>query len=61
MTTEVPEIQDVEGPKSIAPPTTGQTAGPKRTIFGRETPQGSQLRGTVAIFEFLPTSRDRAD
>ena len=40
--TEVPEIQDVEGPKSIAPPTTGQTAGPKWTIFGRETPQGSQ-------------------
>ena len=28
-TTEVPEIQDVEGLKSIAPPTTGQTAGPK--------------------------------
>ena len=59
--TEVPEIQDVEGPKSIAPPSTGQPARPKWTIFRLETPQGSQLRGTVAIFEFSPTSRDRGD
>ena len=38
--TEVPEIQDVEGPKRIAPPPppTGQTIGPKCTIFGRDSP-----------------------
>ena len=55
-TTEVPEIQDVEGPKTIAPPPTDQTTGANWTIFGRETPQGNQLRGTVGIFEF-PTKR----
>ena len=54
----MPEIQDVEGPKSIAPPPTGQTTGPNYTIFGRETPQGKLLRGTVAIFEFRPEARD---
>ena len=37
--TEVPALQDVEGPKRIAPPPpTGQTTGPKWTIFGRDTP-----------------------
>ena len=48
--TEVPELQDVEGPKSIAPPPTGPTTSPKLTIFERETPLGNPLRGTVAIF-----------
>ena len=55
MYTEVPELQDVEGLKSIAPPSTGQTTGPKWTIFERETPLGNPLGGTVAIFEF-PTA-----
>ena len=40
--TEVPELQDVEGPKSIAlPPPMVQTTGPKWTIFQRETPLGN--------------------
>ena len=58
--TDVPELQDVEGPKSIVPPPplTVQTTGPKWTIFQRETPLGNPLSGTVAIFEFPTTSQD---
>ena len=54
----MPEIQDVVGPKRVAPtPTpTGKTAWPKWHIFGRDAPQGIQLRGTVVIFEFTLTS-----
>ena len=36
--TEVPELQDVKGPKRIAPPPSGQTTGLKWTIFGRDKP-----------------------
>ena len=57
--TEVPELQDVEGWKSIVPPLpTVQTTGPKWTIFQQETPLGNPLSGTVAIFEFPTTSQD---
>ena len=31
--TKVPELQDVQGPKRVAPPPTAQTHEPKWTIF----------------------------
>ena len=56
--TEVPELQDVLGPKRVAPPPTAQTRRPKWTIFWREPARGIQLRGIEAIFEFLSTRLD---
>ena len=54
--TEVPEIQDVHCPKSMAPPPTAQTAGPNWLKFFMEALQEDSFRGTEAIFEFRPRS-----
>ena len=56
--TEVPGIQDVQGPKRVAPPPTDQTPGPKWTRFWREPTHGIQIRGSEAIFEFPSMSPD---
>ena len=56
--TDVPEIEDVQGQKRVAPPPTDQTRGPKWSIFWRGTTCGIQLRGTEAILEFRPMSGD---
>ena len=58
MNREKPELQDVEGPKSIEPPPTEQTTGPKWTIFEQETPLGNLSRGSIVIFDFSTISRD---
>ena len=50
--TEVPELQDVVGPKSMAPPLTAQTAGPNWLKFFVEAPQEDTFRGIEGIFEF---------
>ena len=52
MTSEVPELQDVVGPKSMAPPLTAQTAGPNWLKFFVEAPQEDTFRGIEGIFEF---------
>ena len=44
--------------KSVAPPPTAYTPGPNWLIFCRETPHVNAFRGTEAIFEFHPRSRD---
>ena len=56
--TDVPEIEDVQGRKRVAPPPTDQTRGPKWSIFWRGITCGILLRGIEAIFEFRPTSGD---
>ena len=50
--TEVPELQDVEGPKSMAAPPTAQTPGPNWLNFWGEAPQ--EDRG--GFFNFVPES-----
>ena len=55
LNTEVPEIQDVQGPT----PPTAQTAGPNWLKFFMEAFQEDSFRGTEAIFEFHPRSRDK--
>ena len=57
--TELPEIQDVHWPKSMATPPTAQTAGPNWLKFFMEALQEDSFRGTEAIFEFHPISRDK--
>ena len=57
--TEVPEIQDVHWPKSMATPPTAQTAGPNWLKFFMEALQEDSFRGNEAIFEFHPRSRDK--
>ena len=59
--TEVPELQDVQHSKRTAPPLTAQMPGSILLIFWRETPQRDPLRGTGAIFQFRPMSRDTVD
>ena len=61
LNTEVPELQDVQGPKRVAPPPTAQTHEPKWTIFQQEPTRGIQLRGIEAIFEFPFMSRDTVE
>ena len=56
--TEVPDLQDAQGPKREAPPTTDQTHGPKWSIFWREPTRMIQVRGIEVIFEFRPKSGD---
>ena len=56
--TDVPEIEDVQGRKRVAPPPTDQTRGPKWSIFWRGITCGILLRGIEAIFKFRPTSGD---
>ena len=58
MSTEVPEIQDVQGPKSMATRPTAQTAEPNKLKFFMEALQEDSFRGTEAIFEFPARSRD---
>ena len=50
--TEVPELQDVVGPKSMAPPLTAQTPEPNWLKFFVEAPQEDTFRGIEGIFEF---------
>ena len=52
--TEVPELQDVPQPKSIAPPPTAQTHGPNWLKFSVEAPPHVAFRIIEAIFEFRP-------
>ena len=52
--TEVPELQDVPQPKSLAPPPTAQTAGANWLKFSVEAPLDDTFRITEAIFEFRP-------
>ena len=54
MITEVPELQDVPQPKSIAPPPTAQTHGPNWLKFSVEAPPDVAFRIIEAIFEFRP-------
>ena len=56
--TEVPELQDVVGPKSMAPPLTAQTPGPNWLKFFVEAPQEDTFRGIEGIFEFRLRSWD---
>ena len=58
LTTDVLEIEDVQGRKRVAPPPTDQTRGPKWSIFWRGITCGILLRGIEAIFKFRPTSGD---
>ena len=44
--TKVPEIQDVQGPKSLATPPTAQTSGPSWLKFVMEALQEDSFRGT---------------
>ena len=46
MSTDVPEIQDVHWPKSMATPPTAQTAGPNWLKFFMEALQEDSFRGT---------------
>ena len=55
--TEVIKIQGVQLENHWHPPT-AQTPGPNWLIFWLETPHLIAFRGTEAIFEFLPGSRD---
>ena len=57
-TTDVPEIEDAQGLKREAPPTTDQSNVPKWSIIWREPTRRIQLRGIEAIFEYRPTSGD---
>ena len=54
----MPELQDVVGPKSMAPPLTAQTPGPNWLKFFVEAPQEDTFRGIGGIFEFHPRSQD---
>ena len=56
--TEVPVLQDVQGPKSMAPPPTALTPGPNWLKFCVEAPQEDTFRGIEAIFEFHLRTRD---
>ena len=56
--TDVPEIEDAQGLKREAPPTTDQSNVPKWSIIWREPTRRIQLRGIEAIFEYRPTSGD---
>ena len=56
--TEVPELQDVEGPKSMVAPPTAQTLGPNWLKSSVEAPQEDTFRGIGGIFEFHPRSQD---
>ena len=58
MYTEMPEIEDAQCSKSMAPPPTAQTPGSNWLIFWLETPHRNTFRGTEAIFEFHPGSWD---
>ena len=58
LSTDVLEIEDVQGRKRVAPPPTDQTRGPKWSIFWRGITCGILLRGIEAIFKFRPTSGD---
>ena len=55
--TEVPELQDVEGPKSMALLPTAQTPGLNWLKFVLGVPQWDTFRGIEGIFEFHPRSR----
>ena len=54
----MPDLQDAEGLRREAPPTTDQTHGPKWSRFWLEPTRGNLLRGIEAIFEFQPPSGD---
>ena len=54
--TEVPELQDEERPKSLAPPPRAQTAGPNWLKFFLEAHLDDAFRIIEAIFEFRPRS-----
>ena len=56
--TDVLEIEDAQGLKREAPPTTDQSNVPKWSIIWREPTRRIQLRGIEAIFEYRPTSGD---
>ena len=54
----MPELQDVVGPKSMAPPLTAQTPEPNWLKFFVEAPQEDTFRGIEGIFEFRLRSWD---
>ena len=56
--TDETKLQNMHGPKGIAPPPTAQTPGPIWLIFGLKVSRESTNGGTVAIFEFPPPTRD---
>ena len=58
LTTDETKLQDVQGPKGVAPPPTAQTPGPIWLIFGRKVSRESTTGGSVAIFEFPPLARN---
>ena len=52
ITTDEDEIKDVQTLKTVAPPSTAQTAGANELIFGLVLHQVNTNGATMAIFKF---------